>query len=36
VFGHCDIGIVGDWHEVLPVLVVALRRERDREVVGRR
>jgi electron transfer flavoprotein alpha subunit len=36
VFGHCDIGIVGDWHEVLPVLVAALRRERDREAVGRR
>jgi electron transfer flavoprotein alpha subunit len=36
VFGHCDIGIVGDWHEVLPVLVAGLRRERDREAVGRR
>jgi electron transfer flavoprotein alpha subunit len=36
VFGHCDIGIVGDWHEVLPVLVAAFRRERDREAVGRR
>jgi electron transfer flavoprotein alpha subunit len=36
VFGHCDIGIVGDWHEVLPVLVAALRRERDRESVGQR
>jgi len=21
VFGGCDIGIVGDWHEVVPVLV---------------
>ena len=28
VFGHCDIGIVGDWHEVLPVLVASLRRDR--------
>ncbi len=26
VFGHCDVGIVGDWHEVLPLLHAALRR----------
>ena len=26
VFGHCDIGVVGDWHEVLPLLQSALRR----------
>ena len=30
VFGHCDVGIVGDWHEVVPALVSALRRVRDR------
>jgi electron transfer flavoprotein alpha subunit len=27
VFEHCDIGIVGDWHEVVPLLHAALRRE---------
>lgn len=26
VFGHADVGIVGDWHEVLPALVTQLRR----------
>jgi electron transfer flavoprotein alpha subunit len=26
VFEHCDIGIVGDWHQVLPLLTDALRR----------
>jgi electron transfer flavoprotein alpha subunit len=26
VFSHCDIGIVGDWHEVVPLLRDALRR----------
>ncbi len=26
VFEHCDIGVVGDWHEVLPLLQSALRR----------
>jgi electron transfer flavoprotein alpha subunit len=26
VFGHCDVGIVGDWHEVVPLLCEALRR----------
>ncbi|MBV8463987.1 MAG: electron transfer flavoprotein subunit alpha/FixB family protein, partial [Acidimicrobiales bacterium] len=25
VFEHCDIGIVGDWHEVVPLLQHALR-----------
>jgi electron transfer flavoprotein alpha subunit len=25
VFGHCDIGVVGDWHEVVPLLSDALR-----------
>ena len=25
VFAHCDIGIVGDWHEVVPLLQDALR-----------
>ncbi len=24
VFGGCDVGIVGDWHEALPLLVAAL------------
>jgi electron transfer flavoprotein alpha subunit len=24
VFGHCDVGIVGDWHEVVPLLQRAL------------
>ena len=26
VFAHCDVGIVGDWHEVVPLLHGALRR----------
>jgi electron transfer flavoprotein alpha subunit len=26
VFGHCDVGIVGDWHEAVPLLCEALRR----------
>jgi electron transfer flavoprotein alpha subunit len=26
VFGHCDVGIVADWHEVVPLLCEALRR----------
>jgi len=26
VFEHCDVGIVGDWHEVVPLLHKALRR----------
>jgi electron transfer flavoprotein alpha subunit len=25
VFTHCDVGIVGDWHEVVPLLEGALR-----------
>ena len=25
VFGHADVGIVGDWHEVVPELEAALR-----------
>jgi electron transfer flavoprotein alpha subunit len=25
VFGHCDIGLVGDWHAAVPLLVSALR-----------
>jgi electron transfer flavoprotein alpha subunit len=25
VFSHCDVGIVGDWHEVVPLLTDALR-----------
>ena len=25
-FTHCDLGIVGDWHEVVPLLTDALRR----------
>jgi electron transfer flavoprotein alpha subunit len=26
VFGHCDVGLVGDWHEVVPLLCEELRR----------
>jgi electron transfer flavoprotein alpha subunit len=26
VFGHCDVGVVGDWHEVVPLLCDELRR----------
>ena len=26
VFEHCDVGIVGDWHQVVPILQEALRR----------
>jgi electron transfer flavoprotein alpha subunit len=37
VFAHCDVGIVGDWHEVVPLLHQALRRagvaERDAAAV---
>ncbi len=25
VFTHCDVGIVGDWHQVVPLLTDALR-----------
>jgi electron transfer flavoprotein alpha subunit len=31
VFGHCDVGLVGDWHVVVPKLVSALRHIRERE-----
>jgi electron transfer flavoprotein alpha subunit len=27
VFEHCDVGIVGDWHQVVPLLHAALRRD---------
>ena len=30
VFEHCDVGIVGDWHQVVPLLHEALRRGRGR------
>ena len=36
VFGHCDIGIVGDWHEVVLALVSAVRREHERQLVEAR
>ena len=26
VFAHCDVGIVGDWHDAVPLLADALRR----------
>jgi electron transfer flavoprotein alpha subunit len=29
VFGACDIGIVGDWHDTVPLLVDALRAGQD-------
>jgi electron transfer flavoprotein alpha subunit len=29
VFTQCDLGIVGDWHQVVPALHEALRHERD-------
>jgi electron transfer flavoprotein alpha subunit len=29
VFGHCDIGIVADWHEVVPLLCEVLRRHAE-------
>lgn len=32
VFEHCDIGLVADWHEVLPKLTDALRRVLPQEV----
>ena len=37
VFEHCDVGIVGDWHEVVPLLRGALRDRhagRDASAVG--
>jgi electron transfer flavoprotein alpha subunit len=27
VFGHADVGIVGDWHETVPLLAEAVRSE---------
>lgn len=27
VFNHCDLGIVADWHEAIPMLIDALREE---------
>ena len=30
VFEHCDVGIVGDWHQVVPLLHEALRRAAPR------
>ena len=30
VFAHCDVGIVGDWHEVVPALAAALREAAQR------
>jgi electron transfer flavoprotein alpha subunit len=34
VFAQCDIGIVGDWREVVPALAVALREEQQRASSG--
>ena len=34
VFDHCDIGIVGDWHEVVPLLQEALRSRRRRDAAA--
>jgi electron transfer flavoprotein alpha subunit len=34
VFGHCDVGLVGDWHEVVPLLQLALRRAVPRPDAG--
>jgi electron transfer flavoprotein alpha subunit len=34
VFGQCDIGIVGDWHVVVPALVSALRHEQTRQLAA--
>jgi electron transfer flavoprotein alpha subunit len=30
VFSHCDVGIVGDWHVVVPALTQAIRKETER------
>jgi electron transfer flavoprotein alpha subunit len=32
VFDHCDVGMVADWHEVVPLLCDALRRRIAREL----
>ena len=37
VFTHCDLGIVGDWHDVVPLLTDALRQAdvaRDTAAIG--
>jgi electron transfer flavoprotein alpha subunit len=34
VFAHCDVGIVGDWHEAVPLLAAALRRDARSDVPG--
>ncbi len=36
VFAHCDVGIVGDWHEVVPLLQDALRRQAIQRDASRR
>ena len=35
VFAQCDVGIVGDWHEVVPSLAAAIREERHRASSGK-
>ena len=34
VFSQCDIGLVGDWHVIVPALAAALRTGRHRSVPG--
>ncbi len=34
VFDHCDIGIVGDWHEVVPLLQEALQQSSRRDAAA--
>ena len=34
VFEHCDVGLVGDWHQVVPLLHAALRRDAPRDVAA--
>ena len=34
VFGHADVGIVGDWHEVVPVLEEVLRNRLEPEAAA--
>ena len=34
VFAHCDVGMVGDWHEVVPLLCDELRRHAAAEPAG--
>ena len=34
VFTQCDLGIVGDWHEVVPLLHAGLHDERDGAAVS--